>query len=156
MIAKEGNDFLLLHRKPVQPAGELVREKLPMRRVSFGQEIELPETANSAVELRTIFKPSIYGAARAFLVQPAEVNLVLTDGKHGQHTGRLIPEMAAAGFLVQPLLESDKDFADFMAARPGRLVRSIRFEPVSATGNCWSQINIQFSNLPELPFEPAD
>jgi hypothetical protein len=105
--------------------------------------------------LRAIFKPSIYGAARAFLVQPAEVSLVLTDGKHGQHTGRLIPEMAAAGFLVQPLLESDKDFADFMAARPGRLVRSIRFEPVSATGNCWSQISIQFSKLPELPFEPA-
>jgi hypothetical protein len=155
LIAKEGNDFLLLHRKPVQPAGELVREKLPMRRVSFGQEIELPETANCAIELRAIFKPSIYGAARAFLVQAAEVSLVLTDGKHGQHTGRLIPEMAAAGFLVQPLLESDKDFADFMAARPGRLVRSIRFEPVSATGNCWSQINIQFSNLPELPFEPA-
>jgi hypothetical protein len=156
LITKEANDFLLLHRKPVQPAGELVREKFPMRHVSFGQEIELPETVNCAVELRAIFKPSIYGATRAFLVQPAEVSLVLTDGKHRQHTGRLIPEMAAAGFLVQPLLESDKDFADFMAARPGRLVRSIRFEPVSATGNCWSQINIQFSNLPELPFEPAD
>ena len=155
LIAKEGNDFLLLHRKPVQPAGELVREKFPMRNVSFGQEIELPETVNCAIELRAIFKPSIYGAARAFLVQPAEVTLVLTDGKHGQHTGRLIPEMAAAGFLVQPLLESDKDFGDLMAARPGRLVRSIRFEPVSATGNCWSQISIQFSKLPELPFEPA-
>jgi hypothetical protein len=63
--------------------------------------------------------------------------------------------MAAAVFLVQPLLESHKDFADFMAARSGRLVRSIRFEPVSATGNCWSQISIQFSKLPELTFEPA-
>ena len=155
LIAKEATDFLLLQRKPVQPPGELLREKFPMRHVSFGQEIELPETVNCAVELRAIFKPSIYGAARAFLVQAAEVSLVLTDGKHGQHTGRLIPEMAAAGFLVQPLLESDKDFADFMAARPGRLVRSIRFEPVSATGNCWSQISIQFSKLPELPFEPA-
>jgi hypothetical protein len=155
LIAKEANDFLLLHRKPVQPPGELLREKFPMRHVSFGQEIELPETVNCAIELRAIFKPSIYGAARAFVVQPAEVSLVLTDGKHGQHTGRLIPEMAAAGFLVQPLLESDKDFADFMAARPGRSVRSIRFEALSATGNCWSQISIQFSKLPELPFEPA-
>jgi hypothetical protein len=154
-IAKEANDFLLLHRKPVQPTGELLREKFPMRHVSFGQEIEVPETVNCAVELRAIFKPSIYGAARAFLVQPAQVNLVLTDGKHGQHTGRLIPEMAAAGFLVQPLLQSDRDFADFMAARPGRSVRSIHFEPVSATGNCWSQISIQFSKLPELTFGPA-
>jgi len=25
----------------------------------------------------------------------------------------------------------------------------------SATGNCWSQISIQFSKLPELTFEPA-
>jgi hypothetical protein len=154
-IAKEANDFLLLHRKPLQPSGELVREKFPMRYVSFGQEIELPETVNCAVELRAMFKPSIYGAARAFFVQPAEISLVLTDGKHRQHTWRLIPEIAAAGFLVQPLLESDKDFANFMAARPGRFVRSIRFEPVSATGNCWSQISIQFSKLPELPFEPA-
>ena len=154
-IAKKDNDFLLLHRKPVQPTGELLREKFPMRHVSFGQEIQLPETVNCAVELRAIFKPSIYGAARAFLVQPAEVSLVLTDGKHGQHTGRLIPEMAAAGFLVQPLLESEKDFADFMASRPGRSVRSIRFVPVSATENCWSQISIQFSKLPELSFETA-
>ena len=38
LIAKEGNDFLLLHRKPVQPAGELVREKLPIRRVSLRAE----------------------------------------------------------------------------------------------------------------------
>jgi len=98
LVAKEGNDFLLLHRKPVQPAEELVREKLPMRRVSFGQEIELPETVNCAIELRAIFKPSIYGAARAFLVKPAEVSLVLTDGKHGPHTGRLIPEMGGGSF----------------------------------------------------------
>jgi len=38
LVAKEGNDFLLLHRKPVQPAEELVREKLPMRRVSLRAE----------------------------------------------------------------------------------------------------------------------
>lgn len=151
LMVKEATDFLLLHRKSVQPARELVREKFPLRDISFGQEIELPETLNCALELRAIFKPTIYGAARAFLVQPAEVSLVLTDGQHRQHTGQLIPGMAAAGFLVQPLLESQKDFADFMAARPGRLVRSIRFEPVSATGNCWSQISIQFSKLPELP-----
>ena len=36
LIAKEANDFLLLHRKPVQPPGELLREKFPMRHVSFG------------------------------------------------------------------------------------------------------------------------
>ena len=155
LMVKEANDFLLLHRKPVQPARELVREKFPVRQISFGQEIELPETVNCALELRAIFKPSIYGAARSFLVQPAEVSLILTDRQHRQHTGRLIPQMAAAGFLVQPLLESHKDFADFMAARPGRLVRSIRFEPVSATGNCWSQISIQFSKLAELPLEGA-
>jgi hypothetical protein len=155
LMVKEANDFLLLHRKPVQPARELVREKFPVRQISFGQEIELPETVNCALELRAIFKPSVYGAARSFLVQPAEVSLILTDRQHRQHTGKLIPQMAAAGFLVQPLLESQKDFADFMAARPRRLVRSIRFEPVSATGNCWSQISIQFSKLAELPFEAA-
>jgi hypothetical protein len=155
LMVKEANDFLLLHRKPVQPVSELVREKFPILTVSFGQEIELPETVNCALELRAIFKPSIYGAARAFLVQPAEVSLVLTDSKHGQHTGQLIPAMAAAGFLVQPLLQSQKDFADFMAARPGRSIHSIRFEPVSATGNCWSQISIQFSKLPELRFKAA-
>jgi hypothetical protein len=154
-IAKEAGDFLLLRRKPVQPCGDLLREKFPMRDVSCGQEIELPEAANCALEMRAMFKPSIYGAARSFLVQPAEISLVLTDGAARPHTARLIPQVGEAGFLVQPLLESEKDFADFMAARPGRSVRSIRFETVSATRSCWSQISIRFSKLPELRFKAA-
>jgi hypothetical protein len=125
------------------------------RSISFDQKLELPESENHPIEMRAIFKPTLLGILRAFLFQPAEVKIVLTDGENKKHVGRVIPEMAAAGFLVQPLLESQADFADFMKGSPRRLVHSIRFEAASHTKNCWSKIEVTFSQLPDLQLQSS-
>jgi hypothetical protein len=72
---------------------------------------------NYSVELRGFFKPSIYEALRGFVVEPAQVNIVLTDRAGKEHAGRHIPLIAKAGFVVQPLSNHNKIFPVLSMAR---------------------------------------
>jgi hypothetical protein len=147
-------DYTLLRRKPVQPEYDSPRKVISRRPVVFGEEVTLPANDNYSVELRGFFKPSIYGALRGFVVQPAQVNIVLTDRAGKEHAGRLIPSIAKAGFVVQPLLESQQDFSSFIDGRVRISVRSIRFEPAAGTAKCWSRIDMQLAQLSDLPLRP--
>lgn len=103
------------------------------------------------MEMRVRFRPSLYGSLRSALVQPAQVVMELTDSANEKHSGRLIPLMAEAGFLVQPRLVSQEDFSSFLNGDARASVRSIRFLPKWETANCWSSIKVEFFRLPELP-----
>ncbi|MGZ5538361.1 MAG: hypothetical protein ACXWG0_07525 [Chthoniobacterales bacterium] len=114
-----------------------------------------PDAQNSSVELRANFQPGVYGRGRSLLVQPAQIRIVLTDSENKEHSGRLIPGMAAAGFLVQPLLESFDDFSRYLDGTAVSSVRSIRFEPETGTAKCWSNIKVEIFRLPDLPLQVA-
>jgi hypothetical protein len=150
-VTRTAGDYLLLRRRPEQPRGKLVREALASREVSFGEEIVLPDSGGCSMEMRVRFRPSLYGSLRSALVQPAQVVMELTDSANEKHSGRLIPLMAEAGFLVQPLLVSQEDFSSFLNGEARASVRSIRFLPKWETANCWSSIKVEFFRLPELP-----
>ncbi len=149
-VDRREDDYLLLRRRAVQPVGEIARKKIDARGISFGETIPLPNDTSCAVELRTTFRPSLYGRLRALLVQPPVVNLVLIDDAGKSHTGRLVPSIAEAGFLVQPILETQDDLADFMEGKSGKIARAFRLEAVQGTAKCWSRITIELSRLPEI------
>jgi len=153
-VVRRAGDYVLLRRRRVQPAGELIRESLERREVRFGEEIALPDAADCSIELRAFFKPTLWGVLRSTAAQPARVSIVLTDAQNGHHTGRLVPTMAAAGFPVQPLLASQEDLSSFLEGRARTSVRSLRFEPEPGTTKCWSTIHIELYRLPELTLHP--
>ena len=151
-IRRRAGDYLLLQRRHEQPAKPLLRQSILQQDVSFGDEIPLlPNESECAVELRANFHPSLYGRLRTFFAQPAQMRIVLTDSRNQEHSGRLIPAMAAAGFLVQPLLETLDDFTHYLDGSALSSVRSIRFEAEPGTANSWSRIRIQLLRLPDLP-----
>lgn len=65
-LHRREDDYLLLHRRGVQPIEEPARELIQKREVAFGEMMDLPNETFCAVELRTNFAPSFYGRLRAF------------------------------------------------------------------------------------------
>jgi hypothetical protein len=152
-IVQRGSDYLLLRRKPLQPTPDQAQQRLQHSIISLGQEIRLPANSDCAVEMRARFHSNLFGRLRQFFVQPALLNIVLTDEQQQEHRGRLVPEISAAGFLVQPLLESTADLADFFEGRMGHVVHSLRFEPASGSSKNWAKIEVDFWKFPELKLQ---
>jgi hypothetical protein len=154
-VVHREKDYVLLHRKAVQPEHEQTRRLLTRRRATLEQEIPLPPEGDCAIELRARFQPSIRGRVRSFLVQPALLTMVLTDEKNQQHACRIVPQLSASGFVIHPLLRSNQDFDDFVEGRAHHLVRSIRFETRVGSKRNWSGIELEFWQLPELKLRPS-
>lgn len=151
-IAAEKADYILLERKPNQPAHrEQSRDWMPKRQVRLGEEIMLPTGRDDALELHAFFKPTLYGRLRAFLVQPALLSIVLTDDQGQKFSRRLIPSMAETGFLVQPFFATQQEFGALFGGHSPHLIRSISF--ASSTSGCWSKAKIQVCWLTELPLK---
>jgi hypothetical protein len=154
-VVHRKKDYVLLHRKAVQPEHEQTRRLLTRRRATLEQEIPLPAEGDCAIELRARFQPSIRGRVRSFLVQPALLTIVLTDAKNQQYHHRIVPEMSASGFLIYPLFQSNQDFDDFVEGGAFRSIRSIRFETRVGSKRNWSGIELEFWQLPELKLRPS-
>jgi hypothetical protein len=153
-IAAEKADYVLLERKTEQPTQrDQPRECTPVRRVRLDEEITLPTDRDVALELRAVFKPTVYGLMRTFLIQPALLRVIVTDEQGQKYSYRVVPSMAETGFVVKPFLESQKDFAALFGGCPLRTIRSIRFE--ASPSGCWSTVEIQFCWLTELPLQTS-
>jgi len=151
-IAAEKADYVLLERKTDQPAQrDQPRECSAMRRVRLDEEIMFPTDRAVALELRALFRPTLYGRLRSFFVQPALLSIVLTDDQGQKFSRRLIPSMAETGFIVQPFFSTGQEFGALFDGRSPHLIRSISF--ASNVSGCWSGAKIQFCWLTELPLK---
>jgi hypothetical protein len=154
-IAAEKADYVLLERKIKQPEQrDQARDLGPRRRALLGEAVTLPRNRNVALEVRAVFKPTLYGLMRSFLAQPALLRVILVDDQGQEYSHRLEPSMAETGFIVQPFLESHQAFAALFGGGPLHMIRSLRFE--SSARHCWSTIEIQFCWLTELPLQTSD
>lgn len=154
----EERDFLLLRQKSPLPAARLARQLVVERGLSFGEEFSLPADRRHPLWLQVSLPLSKLGRLRAFFYKPPLVNLVTTDERGQAATWRLLPRVAADGFLLQPLLETQGDFAAYLRGRGARWVRSIRLEVAPGHQEFWSSIwdrpSLRLYSLPEITLAP--
>jgi hypothetical protein len=149
------SDVALLRRKSRQPASvDQPRELLPEVTVKMGEAVTLPAARDGALWLRAEFVPTFRGRWRSFAGQPVRLRIVLTTDADEELSFRVIPGIAAEGFIIQPLLGEQHDLNALLRGRGARWLRSFRFEPASAARH-WSEVRIQLSRLPELSLVPS-
>jgi hypothetical protein len=103
------------------------------------------------------------GRLRAFLYKPPLIDLTVTDDAGRQTTWRLLPRVAEDGFLLEPFLETQSDFAAYMRGHERKWLRSLRLEVPANQQEFWSAIwsrpEVRLFSLsglavsPELPFQ---
>ncbi len=145
---------LVLRRKSGASPPPLRREPIISRPFRLGEEILLPEQRNRAIWIQADLPLSALGQLRSLFYKPPVMLLTAIDDKGGHTQHRVIPGIAQEGFVVQPFIEKQDDFAAFMKGRGNKWLRAVRFDPAPGQDRWWSQPTVRFFGLPALPMEP--
>jgi hypothetical protein len=157
-LAAEADDYALFRAKSaVATGGQDAPRALLEQRVELGQTIRLPLVQDEALWLQVRVAPSFLGRLRGALYKPATAYLVLTDDSGRERRYRIVPAVAEEGFIVQPLIESARDYGAFSRRRATRWIMSLRLEAARPSEAAfWRWGVIRLSALPELPLVSAD
>jgi hypothetical protein len=144
-----------LFRK-VSPAGSGLkgRQLLTERTIGLSEMVQLPAKAPQAIWLQADCVPSTLGRLRSLLYKPALLNLVTVDEQGRENTWRLLPQVAAGGFLLMPTLLHGKDLVALTLGEANSRVGAFRIEAPGDEAEFWSRIKIKVFMLPELPLRP--
>jgi hypothetical protein len=84
------------------------------------------------------------------LYKPARLSLTAeNDTERG--TFRIVPGIAAAGFVVQPFLADHNDLGSFLKGQGARRALRIRFDPADGQAYFWKSFDVQISRMDALP-----
>jgi hypothetical protein len=122
------------------------------RRVRLHDEIDLPLESYQAIWLRARAVPDSLGRLRALLYKPALINLVTTDDLGHTNSWRLLPRVAAFGFILAPTLAGGSDVASLMRGEAASWVRSFYFDAPDSQAEFWSHVDLELFAVPSLAF----
>jgi hypothetical protein len=138
-VLEEG-DYLLLKKTAPMSAHRLERQPLLSQSLGFGEELPLPFIQDHPIWFQATLQLSTLGRLRALLYKPPLINLTVTDDSGRQTTWRLLPRVAEDGFLLEPFLETQSDFAAYMRGHGRKWLRSLRLEVPANNQEFWSTI----------------
>ncbi|MCO5165233.1 MAG: hypothetical protein M9894_02540 [Planctomycetes bacterium] len=145
-----------LLRRRVTPGEELARTPILERVVALGEEVELPRERGAALWLQVEARPTVRGRLRTLATSEARLDLVLTDEDGVSRSHRLIPAIAAEGFIVQPVIADQLALNAFLRGAGLSWARSVRLEASRRSRGDWSTFTVRVSRLPGLPVERSD
>jgi hypothetical protein len=152
-LALEADDYVLFKAKTATwITDHASKQTLLEQPVKLGQTIRLPLVRDQALWLQVQLTPSFLGRLRGVLYKPATAYVVLTDDTGRERRYRIVPAVAEEGFIVQPLIESARDYAALARKRAGKWVVSIRLEAErSHEVEFWQRCAVRLSTMAHLP-----
>src|SRR5262249_24518179 len=124
-----------------QPGGDrpapAERPVLLRRTAGFDEEVRTDGLAPGPKVLTVAFEELPRGRwlKALFRPPPLALDLVTDDGR--AYSYRLVPALAGAGFLLDPLVRDDRDVADLYAGRPLPRVRAFRVRGPPEARDCY-------------------
>ena len=150
----EGGYWLFAKRSALSRE-PLERRLLLARTVRFSEEVELPKPQDHALWLEAKAVPTVLGRLRALAYKEALLYFSTTDDQGRRSGWRLVPRVAAAGFILVPTLSDGSDLAALMHGEARSSVRSFHLDAPAGEEEFWSHADIRVSELPGLPLRPA-
>jgi hypothetical protein len=156
-VRLEEGGYVLLQREREVPPQPQRRVLMAERTVRIGDSIAVPGPSGTAVWLQADFSLNALGVMRSMAYKPPQMRMNVIDSTGKASTWRVLPEVAADGFLLIPFLESAPDFSDFMRGNGSKGIASVQFEAPGAQGRFWRpEVAVRFWSLPDLPMHPAE
>jgi hypothetical protein len=133
MRSDQETPLLLERNVPARMRAQAERTLLETKEIGFGEALPLEGFSEQWLWLEVQVEPSLLGRVRALLLRPAPVELALdVEGHERPAVRKYVATMGTSGFLVSPLIETNRDLFDAYAAGGSmealERVRSVRFE----------------------------
>jgi hypothetical protein len=154
-VTSEKDYALLRRRGPASVELPQEREMVFNTPFIFGKTLKIPDETGTALWVQIFVEPTVLGSLRSFLYKPADLWLVLVDGKGKETRYRLLAKPAAEGFLINPLLQTQGDFEALMKGNSLDAVRALRIEAGSMGRDFWCSPGICVSRFPSLPLRSS-
>ena len=145
-VLHEGR-FELLRRTSAIAKTPPTRRGRVARTMALGETLTLPEDRTHAMGLALEAIPTARGRLRGLLYKPALLTVVTTEADGRVTSWRLLPRLAAGGFLLSPFAETDADLVALLGGRGRRWVTSIRFEAPAGQEADWKAIDVGLYEL---------
>jgi len=120
------NGYTLLERKPDAPRSSEFR-MVSAGEVALGDSISVPR---GAIWCQLQVRETLLGKVIGFLFQLPKIRIEFEGLKDRLPPYRVVPLMAANGFLINPLLQTDLDFLNFLNGDYQEMeIRAVKIQP---------------------------
>ena len=145
-----GGDFLFLRRRPGAPPLETGTDPLASSVHILGERVPLP-VSQRPLFARLEIRPTLFGEAVGFLFKRTHlmIRFELRDGTQREY--RLVPGVAASGFLLSPLIETTPEFGLLYGRLPvlhGKDVTAFTVAPVGGEEQWAASYRLVLTQVP--------
>ncbi len=127
VMAEKG--WQLWRRRADAPTADAVApRRLSTRELKIGETLDVSDLADRPTWITVDLQPTLLGRARDFLYKSPLVKLVATDTAGNLSRFRLPLDEGRTGFMLNPLVENEKDLIHFAGGKPARRVAKIALE----------------------------
>lgn len=98
-------------------------------KLQLGQTMTIPANGASAWWLRAKVQPSALGYLKSLILRTSALQIEVTTTDGLVHRYRLLPEVAASGFIISPALRDNDDLQAWQQGSVDRRVKAIRIIP---------------------------
>jgi hypothetical protein len=113
------------------------------RTVHFEERIDLSRLQGQAAVLSVGFQPTMLGRLRSLFFRPASLWMTLETAEGKEVRYRIVPALAEAGFLINPLVETYNDILKIFGTARAKQVRSLRFSCEGAGYGDYMRLSLQ-------------
>jgi hypothetical protein len=143
--------YVLLSRREVQPPPlSPPSDALLDVTVQPGQTVELPPRESNAHVLTIEAQPSVLARLRALVYRPPLLHMTLTDDRGSMVVARVVPAIAAAGFVIQPRLLDHADFVAWLNGEEQHWNRRLVLGTGAGEPDAWIRFRVKVLRVPEL------
>ena len=148
-LVAEEKGFLLLERRSSLPGEGNAREIVREGTVVLNEEMRSIELPGSAHVVRLFFEDTAWGKVRKLFFRPPELFLRVRTLDGIEESYRLIPALASAGFLLDPLLRDDEDMKEWLSG--GKVPRLVSFAVIGSPACYNESIRVVIERADDLP-----
>ncbi len=143
-------DYLLLKKEAKSRLWSAGEHTFLRRSLRLGETLELPTTAADAIIwLKLKATPTFPGRLRKLAYKPATLFMHTEEQVRGREEWRILTRVAEdPGFLLQPVLTSNVEFADFMKGEVQPPIQRISFSAPPRQGVFWSTLEVELTIMP--------
>ena len=129
--------------------GDQLAPRLRSERVTLNHPVELRELENTPLWATVRLQLSWLGELRSFVYKPPIVRLAIEDTQGRPATFRLTPPQAAAGFILNPLIQNSADYLCFTMGAANRRVHALTLEVPQTDLKFFDEVaSLELSELP--------
>lgn len=148
--------YVLLSRRGVQPPAAPVGSDVVLDvTVGPGEPIDLPPHGSSAHLISIDARPSWQARLRALVFRPYLLHMTVTDDRGATFRSRLVPPIIEAGFLIQPTLVDQEDFAHWLKGEGRRWNSRLVLGTGPGEAEPWLEFRVRLSRLRMAPLGSA-